>query len=369
MDRHLHIVSFDIPWPADYGGVIDVFYKVKAIAAAGVKVHLHCFAYGRARSAELDALCESVHYYKRNMNKTLLTHPLPFIVVSRQSTALFNRLMEDDYPILFEGKHSAYLLNHPDLASRKKFVRTHNIESEYYKGLAKNAGFLKKQYFKRESKKLARFKENLKFADGLFSISPNDATYFSQCAETMFVPPFHANEEVETPLKKEPYALYHGNLAVSENEEAATYLIKEVFAQSNKRLVIYGSAPSQALSARVASHQNIEIIKDEDLLSLIRNAQVNVLPTFQATGMKLKLLFSLFNGGHIVVNEPMVKDTGLETLCHIADSAEHMKQIIDFVWDRPLKEEELARRNTLLQKQFSNKRNASKMLERIFKDS
>ena len=27
----VHIVSFNVPYPADYGGVIDVFYKLKSL--------------------------------------------------------------------------------------------------------------------------------------------------------------------------------------------------------------------------------------------------------------------------------------------------------------------------------------------------
>ena len=42
----LHIVSFDIPYPANYGGVIVIFNQIKALHAAGVKVILHCFQYG-----------------------------------------------------------------------------------------------------------------------------------------------------------------------------------------------------------------------------------------------------------------------------------------------------------------------------------
>jgi len=55
-DQHLHIVSFDIPYPANYGGVIDVFYKAQALTAKGVKVHLHCFEYNREHSKELKKL-------------------------------------------------------------------------------------------------------------------------------------------------------------------------------------------------------------------------------------------------------------------------------------------------------------------------
>ena len=47
----LHIVSFDIPWPPNYGGIIDVFYKIRALHGAGVQIHLHCFEYQRQQSS------------------------------------------------------------------------------------------------------------------------------------------------------------------------------------------------------------------------------------------------------------------------------------------------------------------------------
>ena len=43
--KHLHVISFDVPVPANYGGVIDVYYKLKALHLQGVKIHLHCFEY------------------------------------------------------------------------------------------------------------------------------------------------------------------------------------------------------------------------------------------------------------------------------------------------------------------------------------
>ena len=44
MDKYLNIVSFNIPYPANYGGVIDVYYKLEALRACGVKLILHCSA-------------------------------------------------------------------------------------------------------------------------------------------------------------------------------------------------------------------------------------------------------------------------------------------------------------------------------------
>ena len=65
MNKTLHVVALNIPWPANYGGVIDIYYKVKALHECGVKIILHCFEYERPHAAELEAICEEVHYYRR----------------------------------------------------------------------------------------------------------------------------------------------------------------------------------------------------------------------------------------------------------------------------------------------------------------
>src|SRR5690606_1545918 len=98
MSLSLHVVSFDVPFPADYGGVQDVFYKVKVLSELGVKIHLHCFAYGRKQAPELESLCESVHYYERNTGHKGLSINLPYIVSSRINQQLINTLREDNHP-------------------------------------------------------------------------------------------------------------------------------------------------------------------------------------------------------------------------------------------------------------------------------
>ena len=63
----LNVVSFSVPFPANYGGVIDVFYKLKALSKLDVKIILHCFQYDRKPSKELENICEQVYYYPRKM--------------------------------------------------------------------------------------------------------------------------------------------------------------------------------------------------------------------------------------------------------------------------------------------------------------
>ena len=65
---------------------------------------------------------------------------------------------------------------------------------------------------------------------------------------------------------------------------------------------------------------NIELVENppfEKMEELMRDAHINLLLTFQNTGIKLKLLNSLYRGRFVLVNGKMVNNTGLETLCII----------------------------------------------------
>lgn len=137
-DNHLHIVAFSIPFPANYGGVIDVFYKLKALHKAGIKIHLHCYQYDRPEAPELNAYCESVNYYPRKTGFKSQLSLKPYIVESRQSESLLKNLLSDNFPILFEGLHSCFYLNHKSLQGRTLIYRESNIEHNYYFNLFKS---------------------------------------------------------------------------------------------------------------------------------------------------------------------------------------------------------------------------------------
>ncbi|MBL4587351.1 MAG: glycosyltransferase [Flavobacteriales bacterium] len=371
MDKHLHIIAFDVPYPANYGGVIDVFYKVKALAQLGVKVHLHCFEYGRKGAVELNAICESVHYYKRRINKGFLFRRKPYIVVTRASKELMQRLLRDNYPILFEGLHSCLYLEDERLVKRFKIVRTHNIEHDYYSNLAQaEKDFFKKYYFLNEVGKLQRFERTLCNAQAVAAISKNDTAYLNgKYSGVQHISAFHPNDKVEIATGVGNFCLYHGSLDVGENDQAAQYLIRKVFSQLDIPLIIAGNRPSKELKREAAKHSHIEIrtgVDTEEIHRLIREAQINVLPTFQATGIKLKLLAALYMGRHCVVNSPMVKNTGLEFLCRVEDNEKRMAEAIKALFTKELNHVEAKKREAILASQFSNEITANKLYEMIF---
>ncbi len=368
--KHLHIISFDIPYPADYGGVIDVFYKLKALHASGVKIQLHCFEYGRVETPILETFCEKVYYYKRKMNKTQLFHSLPFVAVTRSSEILMENLLKDEYPILFEGLHCCYHLNDGRLSNRTKIVRMHNIEHDYYKNLEKvEKSFFKKNYFRREAEKLKSFETILNKANYIAAISAADAADLSTRYKNVHhITAFHPNEKIKIKEGMGKFCLYHGKLEVGENNEAALYLVNKVFSKIKTPLIIAGYKPSAELIADAAKYPNIQIkgnLSTVEIDKLISGAQINVLPTFQATGIKLKLLAALFNGRHCVVNSPMVANTGLEHLCSVKNSPEEMAEEIARLFETKFDMKEKQNRRLILSENFSNTANCKKILQLI----
>lgn len=370
-DRHLHIVSFDIPSPPNYGGVIDVYYKIKALHELGVKVHLHCFEYGRKLDKDLTKICYSVKSYPRKVSKHLLFNQLPYIVVTRQSEVLIANLVKDKYPILFEGMHSCFYLNDFRLAHRKKYVRMHNIEPDYYKGLSNaEKNVFKKLYFYTEASKLKIFENALKGADTIFAITEKDSSYLEHLKlKTLTVSAFHQFNDIRVKPVDSDYALYHGNLSVGENNIAALYLVNEIFNDLPYKLIIAGNNPGKALKKAISKNSNVSLIADSDHIKinhLIAEAKINVLPTFQDTGIKLKLLNALYSGQHCLVNDFMVKGTGLEELCLIANTTGEWKQKIKELFNSPFDINETEKRNIVFNQRFNNITNASLIIREIF---
>jgi glycosyltransferase involved in cell wall biosynthesis len=371
LKQELHLISFDVPFPPNYGGVVDVYYKIKALHDLGVGVHLHCFEYGRGEQHHLNDLCASVHYYRRDENKLNFLKKQPYIIASRANSSLLERLQKDDLPIIIEGLHNCWLIEELKPSDRQIFVRTHNVEHDYYTGLAKVEKSLpKRQYFKWEASKLQKYEEILGQADGLFTISPNDQNYFnSKYGNASLMPAFHSGNELTCKEGNGDYALYHGNMAVGENIEAATYLIENVFAESSHYLIIAGSNPPIELINLANQHANVEIrgnISVEHLNQLIEDAQVNVLPTFQPTGIKLKLLSALYKGRFCLVNDAMVSNTGLESTCSVANTPAKWKKQLDSIFAKKMDSETIENRRNVLNSQFDNLENAKIIQESLY---
>ena len=375
MEKHLHIIDFTVPYPADYGGVIDLFWKLPALQKAGVQIHLHCFNYGRGEQKELNKYCVSVQYYQRNTGVKGFSASIPYIVSSRKNELLFNNLLQDDYPIFMEGVHSTYLLNDKRFKQRKKFVRIHNVEYDYYNHLAQTASsFVKKMYYLRESKLLKNYEFSMaKKATAFWGVTKKDVDVYRNelgCNNIDFLPLYLPNNwDIQIKEGIGGYCLYQADLSVDANERAAIWLLKEVFSTMELPLVIAGKNPSEKLEQLAHSFNHTCIVanpNEQEMQDMIAKAHINILPSYSNTGIKLKLLNALFNGRHCVVNDATVEGTGLEKLCHIANDATTMQHTIEQLFSQSFSNCEIGMRKELLNKIFNNDNNAAQQVEWIW---
>ena len=195
MSHKLHIVSFNVPFPADYGGIIDVYYRIKALHKLGVEIHLHTFTYGRPAARELDALCSSVTYYRRRT------------------------VSKDNAPILLEGLHCCSVLEVID--GSRIMVRAHNVEHEYYSRLADaTSSLFRRIYLRSDARKLERYEPLLTKAAAVFAVTEADAAHFRSigCKNVLLMPSSHADDEVVStpsqPLQSDGVYVISGGIMV-----------------------------------------------------------------------------------------------------------------------------------------------------------
>ncbi|MCR4827924.1 MAG: glycosyltransferase [Bacteroidales bacterium] len=368
----LHIVSFNVPWPADYGGVVDVFYRLKTLHAMGVPVHLHCFAYGRPEAPQLEQYCARVSYYKRDTSPLRALQREPYIVASRCNKQLFIDISHDQGPVLLEGLHCCALLE--SLSDRPVYVRAHNVEHDYYSRLAfSEQRWWKRFYLRSEARKLKRYEHILARAAGIFAVTEADAAHFRSigCKDVWLMPSSHTCETIQSLPGQGTYALFHADLSVADNNSSAIYLIENVFSKTDTPAVIAGRQPSPQLVALAGRYPHIRIVPnpdDDKMSTLIRDAQVNILVTNQPTGLKLKLLNALYQGRHCLVNSHMVAGTELGQVCHIADDPALQRSLLAQLMSTPFTDEDIEKRKALLGNLYSNEANAKILVNHIINE-
>jgi glycosyltransferase involved in cell wall biosynthesis len=370
LEKYLNIIMLNVPFPPDYGGMIDSFHRIRLLHDAGVGIMLHCFSYGRGRSPELESLCISVKYYRRKTGFIKQLSTVPYCVSSRISAEMVKNLADNSYPILFDGIHTTGIITNPSFSDRTKIIRMHNIEHEYYSTLAASeTKIFKKLYFAVESARLKRFEKVISCADHLLSVSPYDNDYFNnKYHNSILIPSSHPFDKTEITAGSGNYIIFHGDLSVNENVEIAVFLASTVFPEIGYRCVIAGKNPPELLKNLVGKYQNIDLVANPDdfeMQRLIKDAHINILPVKRMNGLKLKLLYALFSGKHLIINSEMSKGLEKGALFHIADSSGEMKLLISRLMKQPFTLEMIKEREKFLSLWHNNKVNTNKLISLI----
>jgi Glycosyl transferases group 1 len=369
----LHIIAFDVPYPPNYGGITDVFYKLKSLYEAGAEITYHCFHYEghNPPTEELEKYCSKLYYYerKRSLFKLLFSN-LPYVVSSRSNPEVLENILADPAPVLMDGIQCTYWILHKEVQAQKILYRANNIEHEYYEGLAKvEPSFLKRYYLKQEAKKLRKFEWQLRNADVILSVAQQDMSHFEQYGKTIHLPPFLDDShsvDFSKPVPSKKFVLFQANLSVTENENAAEHIIKNIAPLTEHQIIIAGRHPSSFLKNLGAKVKNVEIVDTPDemeMKSLIRDAQIHLLMTFQQTGVKLKLLHALQSGRHIIINKLMDDDGIFANLCVVEDDDKLIVERIDELMNVGFTAEMKTERDEKFNSIYGNQMKAEKILE------
>jgi hypothetical protein len=89
------------------------------------------------------------------------------------------------------------------------------------------------------------------------------------------------------------------------------------------------------------------------------------LPSFNSTGIKIKLLNALYNGRFIITNAASLEGTGLESLCEIAERPADYRAITLQLFQRSFTQKEIDKRNEILNVLYDNEKNARQLIQWI----
>ncbi|AWI27012.1 hypothetical protein HYN49_14475 [Flavobacterium pallidum] len=361
-EKSLHIISMDHPFPPDFGGVIDVFFKIRALHKLGYKIYLHAYAEKIPESCpELEAITGHVFYYRFSSNPLLFFSRMPFSVASRNDAALYKNLKSVEAPILFESLKTTYLVKKGKLDGFTKILRLHNIEQDYFKGISKTEkSILKKIAFWFEYRKYKMYEQTISSFDKVLALSIFEEQYITEkFGNASYVPVFHGNDTVRDLSGKGTFALYHGDLNTADNRESVRFLANVFKDIPDFKLVIASGSGEDYVNKIIAGQSNAEYVRLKDfphLKSLMADAHINICWSFQQSGTKLKAVNALFNGRFCIINDNITDDPNVSSLCITTNNKEQLIETVNLLKDQPF--EDFERREYLLKSCLDDGANA-----------
>ncbi len=227
--------------------------------------------------------------------------------------------------------------------SNKKYLRLHNLESNFYTGMHRSeTKWLKKIMYYLEIGKYLKYEKQLHHFDHVFTLSVYENEIVKTWSDAVtYLPVFHGNKVVKELSDFGEFALYHGDLRLPDNKKAVQFLIQVFQKIPNYKLIIASTNGKDFVSSQIQNDKNIEfafIETEVQLETLLEKAHVNVLLSFQQSGTKLKLINSLFKSRFCLINENMVDDKSILQLCEMASSEKEFIAKINELKNRPYNE-------------------------------
>ncbi|NIK79538.1 glycosyltransferase involved in cell wall biosynthesis [Paenibacillus castaneae] len=365
------VVCSDFPFPADHGGRVDTWGRIKVLAELGWKIHLVVCGKQMPSNEDMEAAyvyVEDIRLCSRRSKLADLLHAIPMQVQSRSE--LRNVELEGDYDyVLLEGDYVYPILSNPKIKHETVILRVHNDEAVYFKALARSTkNIIHKMYYHMESSKFTVLqKKMLEKVDKYLFISSKEFDSFHKLnpsVKSLFLPPPVTNERFRMNAFKSKKVVFIGSLFMPNNREAIQWYLEHIhplmLKEQDYQFIIAGNSRKQSLSwlepynlTRVVVHDTPKSLDD-----IYNSGYLFVNPMQNGAGVKLKTIEAIQNGLPVISTSIGYEGTGLVDNEHImiADKPEQFYAKIKELFDNPDKAKKLLDASqSFLRKHYNHK--------------
>jgi hypothetical protein len=182
----------------------------------------------------------------------------------------------------------------------------------------------------------------------------------------LYIPGFLSLETVTSKIGKGNYCLFQGDLSVEENIFSVQWIVNNIYENIEMPLIIAGKNPPKSLLKSISLKKNISLIANptlEKMETLLENAQVVLVPTFSQTGLKIKVIQSLYKGRFCLGNTNAGLGFECNELITKANSKQDYQKLLLALIQKNFTKEEVDKRQQNLEAEFNHTTNAALLLK------
>ncbi len=353
-----------VPYPIKDGGSIAIYNMIIGLKHAGV--HLDVFALNTVKDylpvSEIpDELSSNSKFIAADIDTTVRPIPAFLNLFTKESYNISRFYTNDVEQKLIEHlKNHQYDLIHieglfmlPYIPTIKKYsnakiaFRAHNVESQIWSRLAKEANGIKKWYLNLLSRRIKQFEDTApNQVDYIIPISSDDAEYFKKQfpQKNIFVSSagVNLNKFIQSDVATEQNSLFHlGALNWYPNIEAVKWLLGDIYQQLIRKrsdFKIYIAGKNTPESYFQYNNSNIVIVGEvENASDFMNSKSIMIVPLKSGSGMRLKIIEGMSVGKAVISTS-----IGAEGLNYIhkeniiiADTTEEFVEAIEYLLDNP----------------------------------
>lgn len=355
MSKRILIVSFDTPYPTNYGGVYDVMAKIRFFKEHDYIVDLISVSLDteRVRIFENYVSKGDIFGNHKNLNARITFKKMfsclfslnPISMTLRNESldgCSFIRENRYEFVLIEHAKMSCYAQQLSKLTDAPIYLRLHNDECQYYKALAqKTSSIIKKFFLLNEAARYYRIQKKLLYNEVIsrfLLISENDLSIFDDCSShvnrlsvlPIYVDEIFPRQNTYVSDSKIYDFIYVGNLELDDNFDAVILALNFISENgfSEAKILVAGKCVSESRQIEIKNAAN-EIIQGcdfrynvspDELIDIYSSGKVFLNFSTNSGGVKTKLMEALQFQISVLSNHEGVENSGLEDLVILAES-------------------------------------------------